>query len=426
VFIGRRKDRQGQIYYSFSYIDPTTRKRVRMPKSEHPFFDNEEDARDWALSQDAQRMSRLAMVKRREAWRTTYYDFEKLFVRYDAYLRERQPRSFATYLTHFENYAMVFFLGERKASNVNNWHLLFPDFRDWLKKKTTQAGKPLAPSTRNHIIVSVNNFLAMLMERGLMDADNYRKCGLFPISEDSMKDASSVVSKEEYDIIKTKLRAMNKDAAEAFIVLYNTGMRLNEFMGLNLKSLFPGDVSDDRLTRELTKADKNTYYGYIHLMHQPAAKHIVRDAEKKSTFKIARAPLKGRKSITHRNSRIIPIFDKETWNILASRYVREEKKLENEVWGTDEESYLLFEGLAISTLVTTMQRAYDTTGFAVKSPHSLRHTYATMLVGETGSPFLARLILGHRKEAVLERYLHIYEQISQAVSRTKRKIALAE
>lgn len=422
MFIGRRIDRNGEVYYSFSYDHPQTKKRIRLKKSEHPHFTTEDEAREWALSQNAQRQARLAYLTKRESWKKTYYDFDKLFVKYESYLEEKQPRSYATYLAYFENHALAFFLGERKASNVNNWHVLFPDFRDWLKARKQKGGALLAATTKNHIIVSVNNFLAMLMERGLMDAESYRKCSLFEVGEENMKGAECVISPSEFQTIKAKLRAENKDAAEAFTVLYNTGMRLNEMLGINMAFLYPDEVSDARLTRELVKAEKEKYYGYIHLMHQPFDKHMKR----KKDGSIKRAPLKGRKTISHKNARIIPIFDKDTWNILVDRYEEQAKLLKKQEWGTEEVNYLLFDGLAVSTFTAAVQKAYSGTSFEIKTPHDCRHTYATMLIGETGSPFLARLLLGHRKEAVLERYNHIYEQLSQNAQKNQRRIARAE
>ena len=54
-----------------------------------------------------------------------------------------------------------------------------------------------------------------------------------------------------------------------------------------------------------------------------------------------------------------------------------------------------------------------------RSWHALRHTRATHLIGTTGDFMLARLWLGHKKQEVLDRYVHVYQSIVRSAKQGK-------
>lgn len=63
-----------------------------------------------------------------------------------------------------------------------------------------------------------------------------------------------------------------------------------------------------------------------------------------------------------------------------------------------------------------LKRAYRLLNgkYKFKSPHCLRHTFATELAGVTlGDTTLCKSILGHRDEDTTKKYIHLFEQINQ-------------
>lgn len=419
MFVEKRKTKDGKVWFSFSYDDPVTKKRVRLKKSEHGHFDTYEKAKAWADSQAAQRAARLDLLKRKEEWRNTYYDFSQLVDRFLAYVRnDKMSRSANAVETYFVDYALRFFLDIKKASNPNNWYLLFADLRTWLKSEAkTLKGAPLAPSSRNHVILSVNNFLAFLGENNLIDPDSVRKCKNFEKQAVKEKSAANVVTESEFKVMLPRLRAINPDAADLFNLLFRSGMRINEAISLPMTSLFDGKIQHKALADELdglrgAEAHKLAeYHGYILLSSQAADRSLQR-----VNGHIARAPLKSRKKISPKNSRIIPIWDKGLWNMLVDRHERQQKEQSKRRYGDNPEDYLLFDGLALSTFTAQLTRAYRDTEYMIKTPHDLRHSFATNFCGLTRSFFLARLILGHRKESIFDDYLHLYDQITRTAS----------
>lgn len=61
--------------------------------------------------------------------------------------------------------------------------------------------------------------------------------------------------------------------------------------------------------------------------------------------------------------------------------------------------------------------AFVSRNLKARTWHSCRHTRATMLIGETGNNLLAKLWLGHSSDRILNRYVHIYEEIVRKLKR---------
>jgi integrase len=73
--------------------------------------------------------------------------------------------------------------------------------------------------------------------------------------------------------------------------------------------------------------------------------------------------------------------------------------------------------------VGALRRVYvDNPHLGSKSYHCCRHSYTTLLVGETRSYFLVRMITGHRSQKAFERYLHVYEQVALAARQESQEI----
>lgn len=133
MYIQQRTDRQGNTYFSFNYVDENG-KRIRLKKSEHPHFETYEEALTWAKSQDAYRTARKARLERKLAWKKKHYQFADLSQGYLKWQKEKAPNSYESSLYMLEQYVFAFFLNVKQASNVNDWHLSFREFVDWLRE----------------------------------------------------------------------------------------------------------------------------------------------------------------------------------------------------------------------------------------------------------------------------------------------------
>lgn len=419
MYIHKRKDRQGNTYYSFSYVDDEGR-RIRLKKSEHPHFDLREEASTWAKSQDAYRSARKARLERKLAWRKKYYQFNDLLQGYQKWQKEKAPNSFENSVYMLEQYVFVFFLNVKQASNVNDWHLLFREFLDWLRDGapgTKRKSGKLAVATSNNIIRCLNTFLTYLKDYNLIDPDNVVKCKAYPEHMLSRRGLKDVITEEEMNMVRKRLLAINEPASDFFYTLWHTGMRFSELFGLPITSLIKGQVPHRALHDELLKCGIE-YHGYIYLESQP--KHDDRRREKDGT--LARKPLKGNREISPKYARIIPIRSKEIWNILATRYKAQSKAFLKKQYTDNKSDYVFFEDLEWNKAVNSLRETYKQLGLTPKQYHCCRHSFATLLVGETRSFFLVRSITGHRKDRSFERYLHVFEQMAMAAKQMEQEI----
>lgn len=415
MYLQKRKDRAGNIYYSFSYLDENG-KRVRLPKSKHPQFTDEKSAREWAKGQAAFREHRKDKIEKKLAWKKVFYEFDELLEKYISHYQKLAPNFWKNGRTFLEQYVFDFFLNIKKVNNINDWHYLFPEFRDWLEDEarlTSRKNKPLSYSTKNHCINTLNGFISFLDERHLIDHESAIKCKGFADALTATKTFDSVISKAEFLLVYSKLKSISSGTAELFSLLYHTGLRINEALSLPMSFIYGGQLNG-ALHDELEK-QKITYYGYIVLESQGKDKYLKRD----DRGVVERKPLKCRKSIHPKNNRTIPIMNKDVWNILVRRYKAQEKLYRAKKYGAEKINYLLFYDLNRSAVVDDLSMAYFKANKKRKTWHDCRHSFCTYFIGETRNYFLAKIILGHKSDS-FDRYNHIYEQISlQAKQQTQ-------
>ena len=130
-------------------------------------------------------------------------------------------------------------------------------------------------------------------------------------------------------------------------------------------------------------------------------------------------PLKGRKKIDEKSARTVVITDKVLWNELVRLHNEALVLHKKQTFGSSIDQYPLFEGIEKTASAKRLRLAYETLGLNYRSWHCCRHTRATMLIGETANPMLARLWLGHSSEKVLQRYVHIYEAIVRSAKKKR-------
>ena len=416
MWIEKRQTKDG-YYYSFTYLDEKTGKRIRMPKGSYPHFTDLKEAEAWAKSQVAFRESMKAKIAQRLAWKSKYYDFENLINRYADHQKKSAPNSWQNNVTYLKYYTILFFLEKKKASNVNDWQFLMQEYRDWLEDEalTMKSRKKLSYSTKNHAIGALNTFISFLKTYGLINPECVKVCETFPKSKLNEKEYDDVVEEPEFRKVYGDLIKIDAATADFYYVLYHTGMRFNELFSLPITGLYPGIVSGP--VHDELVAHSISYFGYIVLESQGEDKRRHREND----GSIKRKPLKGRLKIHEKNNRIVPIMDKDCWNILVRRFRGQEAEFERKTFGTSKENYMFFEDVEPSKAKRSLDTVYRTLKIEQKPFHNLRHSFATLLVGRTRSYFLARTVLGH-KSTIFEKYIHIFEKISRKAKQKAQSI----
>lgn len=422
MYVQARKDRHGNTYYSFSYVDAATGKRTRLKKHEHPHFTSLEEAERWANSQAATRDAAKSRILRKLEWKNKYYEFGPLVQKFEDWHKQHAPNSHRMSRVYLEQYVLVFFLNERGLNNVNNWHLHFEEFRDWLRTndtKTRRRSTVMAISTANNIIKALNTFITFLGKYHLIDPEHALKCTAFPDHMLNSRGVEDLIPETELNELVKLMEKTDPAAAEFLYVLWHTGMRWAEQFGFPYSWVFRQAVPDTGMREEL-KQKGITHYGYLLLMSQPALDDCQREDDKS----LARKPLKGRKEISHKNARIIPIMDKKAWNIIARRYQDAKARFERKEFTGNPDDYRLWEDLEWNKAYSALDKAYVKLGIRGKSYHCCRHSFVTYLVGRTRSFFLVRAITGHKKDKSFERYLHIFEELMAKAAAAEQDVQM--
>lgn len=416
MYISPRKDRDGNTYYSFSYIDDEG-KRIRLKKTEHPHFTDKESAEAWAKTQDAWRASRKAAIDRKLAWKTAYNNFVDLTVGYEKFQKRKAPRSYKNNMMALEHYVLHYFLDVRQAGNINTWAYLYFDFRTWLDEVALDFNdRPIGSySHKNTIIRTLNTFMTYCRHANKLDPSAHQKCPMFENHLIKGRDHDDVIEPEEFKAVHGKLLEIDQAAAEFYWILYHTGMRFNELFSLPMCWLFRSQAPDE-LHQEL-KSKGLKYYGYIYLESQGGLRH-----RRAKDGTVPRAPLKSRKTVSPEYARTIPIFELETWNMLAQRHVAATTSLGRNEFGSDQMNYMMFEDLPWNAWGDALRKANPGAGVdAKKTAHCCRHSYVTYMLAKTKSPYLIQAITGHTARTY-ERYQHIWGKIAQKAKQKEQKI----
>lgn len=400
-----RKRKTGTVY---SIITRTKDgKRLRLKQSQHPLFKSYAEAEKWVNSHEGTLEARKAEALRKQQWKSAYYQYNDLLEQYRGWQKERASNSWDSNSHNLENWVFTFFLQEKNLNNANDWHLYYQEFKDWLAiTPKLNRDEPLSMNTQNNVVTSLNTFMTFLKTYNLIDPGNAVKCEAHAKHKLGARDAKYVISVDERD----KIYGLLPDGVKDFFwVLYHSGMRFNEAFGLPMSAIFKGEIPKGPLKEELDKY-KVHYYGYIYLQSQIDDNYKKRDSQ----GRIVRKPLKQCRTISPKNSRIIPIRDKKTFNILVGLHKVQQENLIAQKYGLDRDDYLLFD-VGWNELTRGLRAAYKQMKWVPKGYHACRHTFITNLVGEFRSYFLVRMISGHRSQSAFEKYLHVFEQIALSV-----------
>lgn len=340
-----------------------------------------------------------------------YKDFDDLISIFEKDLKHDSPNSYNTFLGYFDRYVLDFYLVRNKEYNINKWHQYFRDFRLYLReeayKSRVQKGESelqlIAYSTKNHCIRALNSFLKSMRESNFLLPECYVKCPSFKrhLVDQNARTHKDIISIKEFELLKLQL----EQSKEFFVCAYHTGMRFMELYSLSIDDIFFQEHVEkgieDWMKEELYKHGLDIY-GYIIIKSQAVSKVRERDIN----GHVDRKPLKGRKTQTLKDGRVIPITDFETMNILISRYNDVIDDYEKRKYGDDKKNYFLF-----NEPMNVIRRDFKV--HCDKGFHSCRHSKTTMLIGLTQNIVLSRTIIGHKSIDVFDRYVHIYEEYMQ-------------
>lgn len=333
---------------------------------------------------------------------------------YENSRKEEAPHSYQTHMYYLSLYVLPFFLGIKKCTNPSNWFKFFEDFRDYLRScesiRSTKNEATLSYSTMNGVMKALNSFLLTLHRRNLVRYPF--KCRLYHKSKCFSKGAEAVIPISEQIRIREELNSLDRLSADFFYVCLHTGLRINEALGLSVADLFQGTLHSEAL-RQMLAAHSLKTHGYIVLESQPANRRHLRDPN----GQVPRKPLKGKHLISPANSRTIPVFDNECFNILARLWNEQRHLFESREFGDNPRDYLLFRGLNRDRYSSSLRDAQASESTKAQyTPHDTRHTYSTWLAEQTAGNFnICRMVLGHSSISTTLTYVHMGEKFSREI-----------
>ncbi|MCB0394385.1 MAG: site-specific integrase [Bdellovibrionales bacterium] len=209
--------------------------------------------------------------------------------------------------------------------------------------------------------------------------------------------------------IYDQLQTVTPLVGDLFWVLLHTGLRLNEALGLHLGSLQSGQPTERNLHQMLKRNGINCH-GYIVLEDQPKTRDI-----RRKDGHVERVPLKGRKKITPKNNRVIPVEDARTFNTLVRLFRSQKELFKERRYGPNIKDYLLFNGLTQAIVTSHLRKGFEALKLRFKSAHCYRHTFSTHLCGRYNDMFYVKTVLGHGDIKITERYVHLYEAMQRGL-----------
>jgi integrase len=431
----QKTDKAGKTYYSFLVYDHNQKKNVRLKKNDiiNRFgknITNVEEAIKFDGLLRAEFDSTKERYKRLMSWQEKYYNFAKLLEDYTKKQKRKSPYGWKNNVHYLKYYVLPYFLQITENNNINGWYLDYPKFRIWLEdeaKLVRNKNIQISYCSKNHAIKALNTFMKHLQQDGIIQT--YHVCEAFDESKLNEKTIDDVISEEESWIVYKKLIELGyPNEAEYFLLMFWTGMRFNEGMGLSLADIYKGEITRDSFKNLLRRNQifhidspnipedhLYRYFGFITLSSQPdndGSKSIVRNENEQ----VLRKPLKMKKSINERNTRVIPIVNQELWDILSRRAKNAFLRWKNKELKSDNKSdYLLFENISQTSSMLRLKQGFENSNLRYRSWHCCRHSRGTFLHGKTGDKELTMQWLGHSSEKVHNKYLHTYEGLMREI-----------
>jgi integrase len=408
----KRSGKKGEAYYSFVYWDGKLNKNIRLRREEIPSdITTDKAAEGFCRRREAEHEAARFRILRRIQLQQKFHNFDKLMGEFEANLKTYAPNSFSSTVTHFSLYVVPFFLGKKQSNNIYNWPLHYFEYRKWIvdECKTVRGNRELSWASRNHAITALNNFVRFYMQKH-PDAEEIRTCSQFPDHFCRRRGVEAVLEREEEIKVRLALREVDTKSLDFFDLLMATGLRINEAFGISMDSLGSGEAKQQNFKMAFHQAGLR-YHGYLYVDSQLRNKS---GSSREKCGRVLRKPLKWCKEISISTARLIPIEDKDVFNMLVARYKEQRQLLEKRRFGADAKDYLLFDGLTKTIFSKNLKKAFKLAGLDYRSPHCCRHTFATRLSERTGSNAeVHRLVIGHKTEKERQRYVHLAQQMAR-------------
>ncbi len=174
-----RLRKYGGGFFSVRYISFVTGDLVVIPIKKTGQFRSPEAAKDWAKANLRDYLIKEVRLLERQNWRSNI-KVTQLVHDYSEWRHEDQPRSAQQDLSMLVNFGIPFFVSVQKLVDCNEWGEFGEELNDWLKKEAmTREGEPLAVSSCNKVINSLNHFVKWLKRKKHIQYKNYRQFEAF-------------------------------------------------------------------------------------------------------------------------------------------------------------------------------------------------------------------------------------------------------
>ncbi len=313
------------LRWKFWVYDPDKKQSCAVPVSSVPQHirgsQNPDEVHAYVKSQNAVQDTVRHRAQMRREWKEKYHNFQEYLDRFAEYQKERAPNSWENDIYYLSTYAFAFFLSKSSLNNLNEWHFLFDEFRQWLKETPPLKYRKqhLSLNTQVKVIKALNRFMDFCFSKGWILQSP--KCPNHKRGDTLVVTADDLIRPEEIFAIRDKLREIRPKSADLFMVLANSGMRINEAIGLSYKFVTEGKIdgpSSVTIHNALERYGLDEYRGYICLESQPArscartrAAWIDRFRKTWPKGSVPRKPLKCRRRIAPEYFRHIPIYSDE-------------------------------------------------------------------------------------------------------------------
>jgi site-specific recombinase XerD len=435
-----------------AYVDPDKKKfRIRFRKDEKlqtlkdPYTHK---TRYWSDRGEAEKFLRtlnmtedykFTLTLLRETWESQFVDFKKQLPEFEKWHKKSAPLTFDRAIYNLQHYVFPFFLGVKGESNPLSWRIHFKEFKEHIEKSKTikknvnQTGGQtiLKPASQNHVINALNLYLKFFWEMN-HHQDMPPKCALHDKKKLGRRTAEDLISIDEYhayvrgfdllaetykmkaETTKAERRKLTHEkqvqkiiqVKQMFIVLYHSGMRLGEVLGLAVGDFVQKELDDKKLSKMLAQHNIKSL-GYIRLKSQ---------LDNVKNGLVSRKPLKTKRTMSYEDGRYIPIVEQGCFEILKELNQKAISRSKNQtIQHLKSGQVLYFDGISKGVAYNNLVKVYEMLKEMKivtrwKPWHCNRHSRSTELTKETFNSEIIKLILGHSSRQY-ETYVHLAGEI---------------
>lgn len=407
------------------------------------YFPTRETAETYLKNLNMKDDYRFTLTHLRDTWENQFADFKEQLPKFEKWHKQTAPATYDRAIYNLQHYVFPFFLGNKEENNPLSWRLHFREFKEHLesaktikKNRNKKSGTTLlSPASQNHVLNALNLFLKFLWEEKHFQ-DVPPKCPLIDRKKLGRRTAEDLISPDEFNrylngfdkllaSYRTEMELQDTtdkrkevlldqmiktlQVRDMLMVLYHTGMRLGEVLGLSIGDFVQKELDDRKLSKMLAQHNIKSL-GYIRLKSQLASKE---------DGVVSRKPLKTKRSMSYEDGRYIPIVDDECFAVLKRLNLAARRKSPNQSLDYLTSGHVLyFDSITKGVAYYKLKQVYEILqagGQATKwKPwHCNRHSRTTELTKETFNSEIIKLIIGHTSRQY-ERYVHLAGEVLES------------